>query len=99
MTLPIFYDGGATFATIQVHGTKGQLSTRLAATDHTHYTGFRRQIVSFIDFVRAGGVDPYPFSETVEMMAVLIAGLRSREQKSRRVEIAEVASGLRQPRT
>ena len=99
VTLPIFYDGVATFGTIHACGTQGQMTTRLSATDHTYYTAFRRQIVSFVDFVRTGGADPYPFSETVEMMAVLIAGLRSRAQDSRRVEVAEVMGELRPPKS
>ena len=40
------------------------------------------------------GVVPYPFAETVEYMAVLIAGLRSRTQGSRRVDVAEILTEL-----
>jgi len=94
INIPVMYDGGATWGTMHLAGTAGQTEVRLSGTDHTYYTSFRRQIVSFVEFVRNGGVDPYPFSETVEMMAVLIAGLRSRAEGGRRVEVAEILSRI-----
>jgi len=95
VTMPIVYDCAHAATSIQVCGTAGQLTARLSGTDHTYYTAFRRQVVAFVDFVRAGAGDPYPFSETVEMMAVLIAGRLSRAEGHRRVEVAEVFSQLR----
>ena len=90
VNLPIVYDGGATSGTLHVTGTAGQTSVRLSGSDHTYYTAFRRQLLAFIDFVRAEGSDPYPFAETLEMMLILIAGLRSRAEGGRRVEMAEI---------
>lgn len=89
VTLPVIYDGGATFGTGQVCGSKGQTAVRFSDT----YNAFRSQLLSFIEFVRSG-VAPYPFEHTVEMMAVIIAGIRSREQNSRRVEVSEILSEL-----
>lgn len=89
VTLPVIYDGGATFGTGQVCGSKGQTSVRFADT----YSAFRSQLLSFIEFVRTG-VAPYPFAHTIEMMAVIIAGIRSREESSRRVDVAEIFSEL-----
>ena len=82
-------DGGTIFGTGQVCGTKAAVPVRLADTYHA----FRGQLVSFIDFVRSGRA-PYPFVDTVEMMCVIIAGSRSRAEKSRRVEIAEIQAQL-----
>ncbi|MBL9199663.1 MAG: Gfo/Idh/MocA family oxidoreductase [Opitutaceae bacterium] len=90
LTLPAIYDGGGSFGTLQVCGTLGQRSLRFGDT----YTCFRRQLVSYIDFVRSR-VEPYPFAETIELMTVLIAGLRSREQGSRRVGLAEITTELK----
>lgn len=87
VTLPIIYDGGLSFGTGQVCGTKGATTVRFADT----YTAFRQQLLSYIEFVRSGQ-DPYPFDHTVEMMCVIIAGIRSREQGSRRVDVAEISS-------
>jgi hypothetical protein len=89
VTLPVVYDGGAIFGTGQVCGTKAQVPVRLADT----YNAFRGQLLSYIDFVRSGQA-PYPFVDTVEMMCVIIAGIRSRTEKSRRVEIAEIQAQL-----
>jgi hypothetical protein len=89
ITLPVIYDGGATFGQMQVCGTAGQTAFKFSDT----YTGFRRQMVSFVDYVRTG-VSPYPWAETVELMVALIAGLRSRAENSRRVELAEIYSQL-----
>lgn len=89
VSLPVIYDGGATFGTMHLCGTAGQATVRFTDT----YSSFRGQLVSFIDFVR-NGVAPYPFAETVELMAALVAGIRSRTEGSRRVEIVEILSEL-----
>ncbi|MCX6955079.1 MAG: Gfo/Idh/MocA family oxidoreductase [Verrucomicrobia bacterium] len=89
LTLPVIYDGGPTFGNLQLGGTAGLMPVKFTDT----YTGFRRQMVSFVDFVRCG-VAPYPFAETVELMVALIAGLRSRAENSRRVELAEIYAQL-----
>ncbi|MGH7943847.1 MAG: Gfo/Idh/MocA family protein [Opitutaceae bacterium] len=89
VTLPVIYDGGATFGTIHVCGTAGQTTFHCVDT----YTAFRRQLLSFVDYVRSGA-PPCPFAETVELMAVLIAGLRSRAENSRRVEISSILPSL-----
>lgn len=89
VTLPVIYDGAATFGTCHVCGTASQATVRFADT----YQAFRNQMVNFIDYVRTGQA-PYPFTETREMMAVLIAGIRSRAEKSRPVTVAEILSPL-----
>lgn len=89
ITLPVIKDGGATFGTMHLCGTARQTSFKFSDT----YTGFRRQMVSFIDYVRTG-VEPYPFLETIELMCILIAGLTSRKEAGRRVLISEIQSQL-----
>lgn len=88
-TIPVIADGGATFATIHLCGTAGQATLRLADT----YAAFRGQLVEFTTFAR-GGQPSYPFRETVELMAVLIAGLRSRNEGSRHVPVADILATL-----
>ena len=87
VTLPVIYDGGSAFGLIEVCGTRDFMRFRFADT----YASFRRQLLAFIDFARSGR-PAYPFSETIELMQILIAGQRSRSEGSRRVEIAEIAS-------
>ncbi len=89
VTLPVIKDGGATFGTMHVCGTAGQTHFKFSDT----YTGFRRQLASFIDYVRTG-VEPYPFAETVELMCVLIAGIVSKKEGRRRVLVSEIQSQL-----
>ncbi len=85
VTIPVIYDGGATFGNLHICGVAGPSSIKFADT----YTSFRRQMLSFVDFVRTGE-SPFPFAETIELMAVIIAGLRSRAEQSRRVDVAEI---------
>ena len=89
VTLPVIKDGGATFGTMHLCGTAGQTSFKFSDT----YTGFRRQLVDFIDYVRSG-VEPYPFAETVELMSILIAGITSKREGGRRVLVSEIQSQL-----
>ncbi len=89
VTLPVIYDGGATFGTVHVCGTAGQSHFRFTDT----YTAFRNQLLGYLGFVRSGR-PPYPFPHTIEMMTVIIAGIRSRDENSRCVEIAEIKSLL-----
>jgi len=47
--------------------------------------------VAFIDMLRTGE-RPLPFDETVELMAVIIAGIRSREMGGGVISIQDVLS-------
>ncbi len=85
LTVPIIQDGGATFGTVQICGTGGHADFRFTDT----YTAFRNQLLSYLDFVRTGQ-PPHSFHDTVEMMAVIIAGILSRNEGSRCVEIEEI---------
>ena len=48
------------------------------------FFAFKAQLAAFIEYLRTG-VRPFPFDETVELMRLLIAGLRSREEGGREV--------------
>lgn len=89
LTITLIHDGGPGSGTIHLCGTKADALVGFKDT----YSAFRAQLVSFIEFLRSG-ISPYPFTETIELMAVLIAGLRSRAEASRRVEVAEILSAL-----
>lgn len=89
LTVPVISDGGPSFGMVQVCGTKGQAGFRFSDT----YTNFRRQMCSFVDYVQTGE-RPFPFAHTIELMALLIAGLRSRAENSRRVAISEILNAL-----
>ena len=89
VTLPVIYDGAATFGTVYLGGMTGQATVRFTDT----YTTFRRQLVAFVDFLREGK-SAYPFTDTIELMAIIIAGLRSRAEGSRRVDVSEILDSL-----
>ncbi|MBM3866830.1 MAG: oxidoreductase [Verrucomicrobia bacterium] len=73
------------FGVLQLCGTAGRVQT--ASSDS--YYAFRAQLEAFIGYLRSG-VYPYPFSETVELMKLVIAGIRSRESGGREVALSEI---------
>lgn len=91
LTLPAIYDAYGSFGAVHVYGTQGQIAVTLKDT----YTGFRTQLVGFIEMLRTGR-PPVPFSQTVELMAVIIAAIRSRGQHGRVVPVSEILSELEQ---
>ena len=57
------------------------------------FVAFKRQLESFLGFVRTGA-PPVPFAHTVEMMAVLLAGLESRAAGGARCAVAPILARL-----
>lgn len=81
-------------ATGDMYGSFGVLE--LCGTDgHAHavftdtFYAFKSQLEAFIDYLRTG-VRPFPFSETEELMKMLIAGIMSREENGREVFLDEL---------
>ena len=85
VTIGALHDAYGSFGAVHLYGTQGQLPVRLTDTYHA----FRGQLVAFIDMLQTG-VRPLPFDETVELMAVIIAGLRSREQNGALIQISDI---------
>jgi predicted dehydrogenase len=74
------------FGKMSVYGTKGSLGASFA---HTFFA-FKAQLVAFVDYLRTGKL-PFPFAETVELMKIIIAGIRSREQAGKTVSLDEIS--------
>lgn len=89
LTIGALHDAYGSFGAVHLYGTKADLPLKLADTYHA----FRGQLVAFIDMLRTG-TRPLPFDETVELMAVIIAGIRSREQGGSIVHIANILSEI-----
>ncbi|MES2597362.1 MAG: Gfo/Idh/MocA family oxidoreductase [Verrucomicrobiota bacterium] len=89
LTIGALHDAYGSFGAVHLYGTKGDLALKLTDTYHA----FRGQLVAFIDMLRSG-TPPLPFDETVELMAVIIAGIRSREQGGAIVNIADILNEL-----
>jgi predicted dehydrogenase len=78
-------DMDGSFGCLQLCGTAGKV--QLSSGD-TFYS-FKTQLEAFIGYLRTG-VHPFPFSETIELMQLVIAGILSREQGGREVPLAEI---------
>jgi hypothetical protein len=89
LTLPIIYDMVGSFGLVDACGTAGHRRISVAAP----YRAFRDQLVAVLHALRVGR-SVYPFSETTELMATIIAGIRSRSEKGRLVSISEIMDEL-----
>ena len=58
-------------------------------TTQDSYYCFKKQLDLFVHWLRTGE-EPFPFSETVELMKIIIAGIRSREEGGREVFLDEI---------
>ena len=81
------YDSAA--SPIKIVGTKGSVTVPTSDS----YFSFHKQLEVFVEYLETG-VRPYPFEETVELMMVIIAGIRSREEGGRKVMISEIRKEL-----
>ncbi|NOU96175.1 oxidoreductase [Paenibacillus sp. LMG 31456] len=75
------------FGLLQLCGTKGNAA---AALQDTFYS-FKAQLEAFVSYLQTGEL-PFPFSETEELMRMLIAGTRSREEGGRVVMLEEITA-------
>lgn len=75
------------FGVLQLCGTISHVQTAMSDT----FYAFKAQILDFIQYLRTG-IRAYPFSETVELMKILIADIRSREEGGREVMLSEIIS-------
>lgn len=73
------------FGLLQLAGTKAGVQ---AASADTYYA-FKQQLAAFIAYLRTG-IRPFPHEETVELMKMIIAGIRSRELGGKEVRLAEI---------
>lgn len=85
VTVGAIHDAYGSFGTVHLHGTKGDLPLKLLDT----YSAFRAQLVAFIEMLRTGR-PPFEFKQTLELMAIIIAGIRSREGGGTAVPVGEV---------
>ena len=76
---------GMAGAGITVIGTAG---SRYLQSGDSYYS-FKKQLEMFVHWLRTGE-EPFPFAETVELMKLVIGGLRSREEGGREVLLSEI---------
>jgi predicted dehydrogenase len=73
------------FGVLQLCGTAGHVQT---ASGDTFYA-FKSQLEAFIRYLRTGQ-RPFPFEETSELMKLVIAGIRSREQGGQEIFLKDI---------
>ncbi|MCE5249576.1 Gfo/Idh/MocA family oxidoreductase [bacterium] len=73
------------FGVLELCGTKGHVCVAFSDT----FYAFKAQLNAFIGFLRTG-IRPFSFEETVELMKMLIAGIRSRDEGGREVLLTEI---------
>jgi predicted dehydrogenase len=73
------------FGCMNAYGTRGSLSSKMDDT----FTAFREQLVRMVHWLRTGE-EPFAFVQTVELMKIIIAGLRSRAEGGREVRLDEI---------
>jgi len=78
------------FGCLQLCGTAGHAQVSFGDS----FFSFKAQLTAFVDYLRTG-VRPFPFAETVELMHLVIAGIRSREQGGCEVMLADIGAGSR----
>ena len=57
--------------------------------DGDSYYAFKKQLDKFVHWLRTGQ-EPFPFTQTVELMKMIVAGIRSREEGGRKVMLSEI---------
>lgn len=83
VNLAVIYESAG--SPLKLVGTKDSICVQ---QNDTFYC-FRAQLLDFVKYVQTG-VRPYPFEETVELMEIIIAGIRSREEGGRKVMLDEI---------
>ncbi len=73
------------FGCMNLYGTKSWIGAQFKDT----FTAFKAQLVAFIEYLRTGRL-PFPFEQTIELMKIIIAGIRSRSENGRTVNLSEI---------
>jgi predicted dehydrogenase len=80
VVIAVISDMYGSFGKLQIAGTKGAAFLEFKDT----FYAFKAQMAAFIGYLQTGQ-RPFPFSETVELMRIIIAGIKSRENSGHRI--------------
>lgn len=67
----------------------GMVGHANAISRDTFYA-FEAQLEAFVQYLRTG-IRPFPFSETAELMKIIIAGIRSRNEHAYEIMLSEIS--------
>jgi hypothetical protein len=73
------------FACLNLYGTKGNISEQCKDTFHA----FKTQLVEFVKYLRTDEL-PFDFAQTIELMKIIVAGIRSRDEANRTIKLSEI---------
>lgn len=85
VTIAAAEEAYGSFGIFHAYGGSGHRQIHFKST----YPAFRGQLLQVAEWFRSG-IDPYPFSETVEMMAVIIAAEKSCAENGRTVTVQSI---------
>ena len=85
VVLAVVADMMGGISNMEIYGTTGSMSV---VADDT-FNIFKDHLAAFVKYLRSGR-PPFPFRETVELMKIIIAGIRSREESGRTVLLKEI---------
>lgn len=87
VNLAVIYDSAA--SPLKLVGTKDSVAIDLKDS----YYSFHKQLDTFVEYLETDKL-PFPFEETIELMQIIIAGIRSREQGGRVVTLDEIRAEM-----
>lgn len=83
VNLAVIYDSAG--SELKIVGTSDSVSVPMKDS----YYSFHKQLDEYVAYLETG-TRPYPFEETIELMEIIIAGIRSRNEGGRRVMLEEI---------
>ncbi len=89
VNLAVVYDMAG--SELKIVGTKDSV----CVPSKDSYYCFKKQLEEFVKYMETG-IRPYPFEETIELMEIIIAGIRSREEGGRKVALDEIKKEIDQ---
>lgn len=89
LTIPVMDDAFGSFGLVQVCG----LSGHRFFPPGSNYEPFQAQLIEFAEYIRTGA-EPFSFEETIELMLVIIAGIRSRDRGGERILLDDLRQEL-----
>lgn len=69
----------------------GSKESRYIETKDSYYA-FKKQLDLFVNWLRTG-IEPFPFSDTVELMKLVVGGLASRKEGGKRIFLKDILPG------
>lgn len=85
VVLSVVKDMYGGYGSVSAYGTKGQIQAKINDT----FYAFKTQLEVFIQYLRSGEL-PFAFEQTIEQMKIIIAGIRSREEDGKKIELKDI---------